>query len=116
MGDAMGFRLRILTPDGAPFDGVAESVALPGADGSFGVLEGHAPLLAALRAGVVSVRRAEDTLTFAVGDGAADVGPGTVTVLVEAARSVADASAAEAWINSRRDQLAEPVPSALDSV
>ena len=48
-------RLDILTPEQLIFKGDAEAVQLPGLDGSFQVLNGHAPIISGLSAGVVKV-------------------------------------------------------------
>ena len=47
--------LEIITPDKKLFSGEVKSVKLPGADGSFGILNNHAPIIASLKKGVVKV-------------------------------------------------------------
>lgn len=47
--------LEIITPETKIFDGAVEAVQLPGLDGSFQVLSGHAPIISALKEGVVKV-------------------------------------------------------------
>jgi F-type H+-transporting ATPase subunit epsilon len=47
--------LEIITPDRKLFEEEVKSVILPGIDGSFGVLDNHAPLIAALKKGIVNV-------------------------------------------------------------
>jgi len=79
------FALEILTPARRVFAGDSESVVLPGAEGSFGVLAGHVPLLARLAAGRIMVRQGERELYFKCGPGVADVAAGQVAVLVESA-------------------------------
>ena len=49
------FNLQIVTPEREVFSGLVEMVSLPGLDGSFGVLRNHAPLIAALDSGLVSI-------------------------------------------------------------
>ena len=49
------FNLQIVTPEREVFSGPVEMVSLPGLDGSFGVLRNHAPLIAALDSGLVSI-------------------------------------------------------------
>jgi len=49
----VSLRLSIVTPARALVETDADSVVAPGSEGEFGVLPGHAPLLAALKAGVV---------------------------------------------------------------
>ncbi|MBN1650495.1 MAG: F0F1 ATP synthase subunit epsilon, partial [Bacteroidales bacterium] len=47
--------LQIVTPDSSLFDGEASLVKLPGIDGSFEVLENHAPLISVLKSGELKV-------------------------------------------------------------
>ena len=47
--------LEIITPDRKVFEGEVTSAQFPGADGSFEVLNNHAPLIAALKAGDVTL-------------------------------------------------------------
>lgn len=47
--------LEIITPETKIFAGEAEAVQLPGLDGSFQVLNGHAPIISGLAAGIVKV-------------------------------------------------------------
>ena len=51
------FKLEILTPNGEIYNGEAVSVILPGEEGEFGVLAGHASLTTLLEAGVVDVEK-----------------------------------------------------------
>ena len=53
------FDVSLVTPDGPVFEGEAEMLVVPGADGEIGVLARHAPLVAMLQAGStrVHVRR-----------------------------------------------------------
>ncbi|MEY4603652.1 MAG: hypothetical protein RIT43_944 [Bacteroidota bacterium] len=48
-------RLEIITPEQEIFKGDADAVQLPGLDGSFQVLNGHAPIISGLTAGMVKV-------------------------------------------------------------
>lgn len=76
--------LKILTPEGSPFEGPVEAVFLPGVKGRFEVLPGHAPIISALEAGSVVWRLPggkEDTLS--VSGGAAMLDRNTVTVCVQ---------------------------------
>ncbi len=52
--------LEVLTPDEVLFKGTINQVILPGLDGSFGVLNGHAPLISALSEGAVRVDQIQD--------------------------------------------------------
>jgi len=66
------FSVSLVTPEGPAFDGEAEMLVVPGADGEIGVLARHAPLVALLNAGSTRVyldRDSEDVLEFATGPG-----------------------------------------------
>jgi len=76
--------LEIVTPDRRVLTQEVEAVVLPGECGSFGVLPGHHPLLAALRPGRVKVRRGGKEDILSVGAGFVEVLPGRVNVLVTA--------------------------------
>lgn len=47
--------LEIITPDKKLYSGDVDAVKLPGADGSFGVLKNHAPIIATLQKGIVKI-------------------------------------------------------------
>ena len=63
----------------------ADEVVIPGSDGYFGVLPGHAPLLALLGVGEVMCRTGRIERYLAVSGGFAEVGPERVTILAETA-------------------------------
>jgi len=79
--------LDILTPEKKLFSADVYGVQLPGADGSFEVLEKHAPLVAALKAGRVKVLKDRNNhlAFFTIQSGFVEVIHNTVTVLVEGA-------------------------------
>jgi len=72
--------LRVLFCRGATavFEGVANQVVLPGAEGELSVFDFHAPMLCALEAGDVQI----DEARFTVRGGIARVFKNTVTILV----------------------------------
>ncbi|MFX5668386.1 F0F1 ATP synthase subunit epsilon, partial [Acinetobacter baumannii] len=49
------FQLSLVSPEKLLFAGEVVQVDLPGVEGDFGVLSGHAPIVAMLRPGIVSV-------------------------------------------------------------
>lgn len=68
-----------------------EMVTLPGADGYFGVLAGHAPVLSALKPGVIEVKSgSEPPMKLFVRGGFAEVDNRRVVVLAEEAIPLAD--------------------------
>src|SRR5262249_17916603 len=77
--------LEIVTPDKAIVREDVDEVQLPGAEGAFGVLPGHTPLLALLEPGELWYRKAGTKTTFVLDFGLAEVLPDRVTVLVNLA-------------------------------
>ena len=76
-------QLEILTPEGNVFTGEAATVQLPGLDGLFQILNGHAPLIAALDNGVVSIETKGSTQTFDIKSGIVEVLNNKISVLTE---------------------------------
>jgi F-type H+-transporting ATPase subunit epsilon len=78
------FALEVITPEGKSFGGRVTSARLPGRAGQFGVLARHAPLVAALDAGMLRLEpeggRAQ---IYAVGEGFVEIGKSGVRVLVD---------------------------------
>ena len=62
-------QLEIVTPKGRALEASVDEVTAPSVRGEFGVLPGHIPLLAALRAGIVTYRQGSETKRCAVGEG-----------------------------------------------
>lgn len=77
--------LEIVTPERMAFRGVVEEVTIPGTEGEFGVLKGHAPLLSSVDFGELSFLRNHEKTRYAVHTGYAEVSSSKVTVLVESA-------------------------------
>jgi F-type H+-transporting ATPase subunit epsilon len=92
----MSFRLVIVTPTRAVVETDAESLVAPGSEGEFGVLPGHAPLLAALKPGVVSYAESGRTNRVAIAGGVAEVTQQRVTVLTQSAEMPGQIDRAEA--------------------
>jgi len=89
-------RLAIVTPSRALVETDADSVVAPGSEGEFGVLPGHAPLLAALKPGVVRYTAGSASGRVAIGGGFAEVTQERVTVLAPAADKPEQIDPAEA--------------------
>ncbi|MFN2466873.1 MAG: ATP synthase F1 subunit epsilon [Gaiellaceae bacterium] len=103
------FDVSLVTPEGPAFEGEAELLIVPGADGEIGVLARHAPLVATLRAGStrVHIRRAEEVLEFATGPGFFTVEQDRAIALVDDAVSAddIDAERANEQLERAREQL-----------
>ena len=99
----MSFHLRILGPDRVHFDGTVTACVLPGVAGSFGVLTGHAPLVAALGTGMVKITRENgDEVCFVVDGGLAEVAADKTVALVNQTFLVSDPDAAQSKIAELR--------------
>ena len=83
-------QLEVATPHGLALGTVADSVEAPSAHGEFGVLPGHLPLLAALKAGVLRYHTAGKDHVAAVGPGFVEAGPEKVLVLTDKFEKPAD--------------------------
>ena len=75
--------LEIVTPEKMTFRGVVSEVTIPGAEGEFGVLRGHALMVSAVDFGELSFLQDHTKTRYAVHSGYAEVSPSKVTVLVE---------------------------------
>ncbi len=57
-------KVQIITPDKTLFEGDAKLVQLPGTDGSFELLNNHAPLISALKKGLVKIKDDDEKEQF----------------------------------------------------
>jgi len=106
-------KLSIVTPNGMIFDGDVKSVTLPGKEGEFGVLPGHASLLSSLSVGVIVIEKAEQSEAVAINWGYAKVSASNVDVLVDGAVSLTPSSDSQTTQNI--DKAKELIRSAKDS-
>ncbi len=78
--------LEILTPERKVFSGDVYGVQLPGISGLFEVLNKHAPLVSALKAGTLKILKDKNTtVLYTIQSGFVEVLNNTTTVLVEGA-------------------------------
>lgn len=76
--------LEIITPDKKLYSGDIEAIKLPGAEGSFGILNNHAPIIATLKKGTVKVTDIKKQVeNFEINGGVVEVLNNKVTVLAE---------------------------------
>ena len=76
--------IEIITPDKTLFEGTATLVQLPGIDGSFEILNNHAPLISALKKGKVKyIDSAEKTNFIEIKGGVIEVLKNKILVLAE---------------------------------
>ena len=86
-----GFTFELVSPEKLLFSGDVEEVVIPGTEGDFAVLKDHAPVISALRPGVLSYKDAKgDKQTLFVRGGFADVSANGLIVLAEQAVPLAE--------------------------
>jgi F-type H+-transporting ATPase subunit epsilon len=84
------FHFNLVAPDKLLFSGDVDQVDVPGIDGDFGVLADHAPLVALLRPGLLTVMVGSDTQRIVIFGGFAEISPQGLTVLADYATSIED--------------------------
>lgn len=104
-------RLEFVTPERSIAHQDVDEVELPGEEGFFAVLPGHAPLLAALQTGPIWYRTGGEKHYAYIGGGFAEVTADRVSVLAVVAERAEDIDLARAEAAKRRaeDRLAKPV-------
>jgi F-type H+-transporting ATPase subunit epsilon len=105
---AREFFLSVVAPDKAVVEQDVISTTLPGTEGYFGVMAGHVPLIAALKAGLLEyVDRTGNRHFVYLGGGFADVNGEKVTVLADEAQAAheIDLSKAEEMLENARKAL-----------
>ena len=102
-------RLEIVTPDRVLVTEQVDEVQVPGAEGYFGVLPGHAPLLASLHVGELWYRIGQDKHYLAVAFGFVEVLPDKVTILARIAEREGefDRERAEAAMKRAEQRIGE---------
>ena len=100
--------LEIVTPERSILHENVDEVEIPGADGYFGVLPGHTPLLASLQVGQLWYRKGSEISYLSVAFGFAEVLPDRVTILAQIAERAEeiDIERAQAARQRAEDELA----------
>ncbi|MGD0623384.1 MAG: F0F1 ATP synthase subunit epsilon [Thermodesulfobacteriota bacterium] len=115
------FILEIVTPYGLVVNSKVEEVYIPGSQGDFGVLPGHAPFLTSLRIGELHYRREKEVHFLAINRGFAEVTPAKTTILADTAEPAAEvdierARAAKARAEDRLKTLSKEDPAYLQEI
>src|SRR5882724_3396182 len=84
------FQFDLVSPERLLFTGDVDQVDVPGSEGDFGVLSGHAPLMTTLRPGILTLHREAGALRVVVNGGFAEVNTAGLTVLADFAVPVED--------------------------
>ena len=79
---------ELVSPEKLVFSGEVDQVDIPGIEGDFGVLAGHAPLVTTLRPGILTVHAASGQQKIVVLGGFAEVSAQGLTVLADTADAV----------------------------
>lgn len=84
------FQFDLVSPERLLFSGEVDQVDVPGSEGDFGVFAGHAPLIAIMRPGILTIYSNGKEEKVVVLGGFAEVGPTGLTVLADVAETVED--------------------------
>jgi F-type H+-transporting ATPase subunit epsilon len=88
------FHFELVSPERLVFAGEVTQVDVPGEEGEFGVLAGHAPYIATLKPGMLTIYGDGVPQRIVVRGGFAEMGPTGLTVLAEQATPLAEIDAA----------------------
>jgi F-type H+-transporting ATPase subunit epsilon len=110
------FHFDLVSPEKLAFSGEVDQVDIPGAEGDFGVLAGHAPVVAAIRPGILTVTSGGSKQKIIVLGGLAEVSEKGLTVLADVATSLDDLDRAKfaATITEMQEKLSEKEGNELD--
>jgi F-type H+-transporting ATPase subunit epsilon len=86
----MALHFELVSPERLVFSGEVDQVDVPGAEGDFGVLVGHAPLVTTIRPGILTVFTGGNAQKIVVLGGFAEVSAEGLTVLADLAEAVED--------------------------
>jgi F-type H+-transporting ATPase subunit epsilon len=103
----MALHFELVSPEKLVFSGDVNQVDVPGAEGDFGVLAGHAPTVATLRPGILTVHTASGQRRIVVLGGLAEVSASGLTVLAELAEDAETID--KAMIETRIGELEQRV-------
>jgi F-type H+-transporting ATPase subunit epsilon len=110
------FHFDLVSPEKLAFSGEVDQVDVPGVEGDFGVLAGHAPVVATIRPGILTVTTGGTHQKIIVLGGLAEVSDKGLTVLADVATSLQDLdrTAFAEQIAGMEAKLAEKEGSELD--
>lgn len=103
-------KLEIVTPERKVVDAEADSVTIPTASGEAGILPNHAPLISALRPGILAYSVRGTTERIAIGGGFVEVTHDKVSVLADSAETADEINADEA--RAQRDEAEKAIAAA----
>ena len=110
------FHFDLVSPEKMAFSGEVDQVDVPGVEGDFGVLAGHAPVVAAVRPGILTIISGGSKQKIIVLGGLAEISDKGLTVLADVATSIDELDRAEfaETISDMEAKLSEKEGSELD--
>ena len=110
------FHFDLVSPEKLAFSGEVDQVDVPGAEGDFGVLAGHAPIVAAVRPGILTITSGGTHQKIIVLGGLAEMSDKGLTVLADVATSLQELDRAQfaETISEMEENLKEKEGSELD--
>ena len=109
------FKFELVSPERVLVSGDANEVIVPGMDGQFTVMAGHAPVISTLRPGMLVIKSATGERRVFVRSGIAEVEPDSLTILAQhlidiegdghSAAIEAEIKSAEATLGSSKDDM-----------
>jgi F-type H+-transporting ATPase subunit epsilon len=102
------FHFELVAPERLVFSGDVESVVVPGTEGEFTVLKDHAPIVSALRPGIIVIEETpSETRRLFVRGGYAEIAPSGLTILADNALPLeeVDAQALDAEIERFEEEM-----------
>jgi F-type H+-transporting ATPase subunit epsilon len=98
------FKIEFVSPERVLLTGEATEVTVPGVEGDFTVLPGHAPLISALRPGILEIQQGSGRRRIYVRGGFAEVDPTQLTIL---ALNLIDVTSPDAGLIAAEMRVAE---------
>src|SRR6201994_4135615 len=89
------FQFDLVSPEKLAFSGEVDQVDVPGVEGDFGVLAGHAPVVAVIRPGILTITVGGTREKVIVLGGLAEMSEKGLTVLADTATSTAELDRAQ---------------------
>ncbi|HEV7646060.1 MAG TPA: F0F1 ATP synthase subunit epsilon [Pyrinomonadaceae bacterium] len=110
----MAIKLDIVTPEKQVMSDTVDIVTVPTLSGEAGILPNHAPLISALKPGVLSYTKSGTVQKLAVSGGFVEVGVNTVSVLVETAETADEINVEQA--RAEKEEAEKALAAAKDSL
>jgi F-type H+-transporting ATPase subunit epsilon len=110
------FHFDLVSPEKLAFSGEVDQVDIPGVEGDFGVLAGHAPVVAAIRPGILTIVTGGSKERIIVLGGLAEISDKGLTVLADVATSIDELDRGQfaETISAMEEKLKEKDGSELD--